>query len=199
MYGIVLMAAMTGGVESPMFFRRGCNCACTASCAKVACGGCYSDCGSCKRVRARRVKCSGCYTSCHSCHHYSSCHCVVVHAAPACHGCAVPAPVVHPAPVQGGTIIETKKPEASAAAPARLFVNLPADAKLTIDGEVTTSTSEERIFVSPELAPGKSYSYNLKAEFVRDGKAVVVSKDVKVAAGADIQVSLFETTAVASR
>ena len=49
---------------------------------------------------------------------------------------------------------------ASAAAPARLFVNLPADAKLTIDGEVTTSTSEERIFVSPELAPGKSYSYN---------------------------------------
>jgi uncharacterized protein (TIGR03000 family) len=105
-------------------------------------------------------------------------------------------------PVEGGKSIEKGPdpktlPEASVAAPASLFVSLPAEAKLTIDGEATTSNTAERVFVSPTLEPGKGYTYTLKAEFARDGKNVVVSKDVAVSAGAAVRVSMFE--AVASR
>ena len=46
---------------------------------------------------------------------------------------------------------------------------------------------------------GKSYSYTFKAEFVRDGKNVVVTRNVEVKAGSDITVSLESETAVASR
>lgn len=82
-------------------------------------------------------------------------------------------------------------------ASARINVTLPADAKLTVDGVSTTSTSANRLFESPTLAAGKTYSYTLKAEYTRDGKPVVVAKDVNVFAGANVNVSLFE--AVASR
>ena len=42
-----------------------------------------------------------------------------------------------------------KKTSIDGAAPATLVVNVPADARLTIDGEATTSTSTQRVFVSP--------------------------------------------------
>jgi uncharacterized protein (TIGR03000 family) len=83
---------------------------------------------------------------------------------------------------------------------ARLIVNLPADATLTVDGVATRSTSDRREFVSPALEAGKVYSYTLRAEFVREGKPVVITRAVSVEAGAEINVSLnAETAAVAAR
>ena len=41
---------------------------------------------------------------------------------------------------------------------ATLVVNLPEDATLTIDGEETTSTSANRVFVSPPLRKAKNTS-----------------------------------------
>jgi uncharacterized protein (TIGR03000 family) len=76
------------------------------------------------------------------------------------------------------------------AAPATIFVNVPADARLTIDGEATTSTSAQRVFVSPTLNPGREYHYTLKAEFQKDGKMVSVSKDITVKAGNETRVNL---------
>jgi uncharacterized protein (TIGR03000 family) len=84
-------------------------------------------------------------------------------------------------------------------APATIVVNLPADASLTVDGVATTSTSERRVFVSPELNAGQEYHYTLKAEWVRDGKTVEVAKQVTVIAGQETKVSLESATDVASR
>jgi uncharacterized protein (TIGR03000 family) len=85
-------------------------------------------------------------------------------------------------------------------APAMLVVNLPADARLTVDGESTRSTSTRRTFTSPPLVPGKSYSYTLRAEFTKNGETLTVTKRVPVRTGAVIPVDLNSTTeAVASK
>jgi uncharacterized protein (TIGR03000 family) len=83
-----------------------------------------------------------------------------------------------------------KKTSIDNAAPATIVVNVPADARLTVDGEATTSTSTPRVFVSPTLQAGREYNYTLKAEFVKNGKPVTVSKEVAVRAGQETRVTL---------
>jgi uncharacterized protein (TIGR03000 family) len=73
---------------------------------------------------------------------------------------------------------------------AKLYVTLPADAKLTIDGSPTVSTSESRVFESPSLTPGTTFFYELKATVVRDGKTETVTKKVGVRAGEDTRVKI---------
>lgn len=73
---------------------------------------------------------------------------------------------------------------------AKLYVTLPADAKLTIDGMPTVSSSETRVFESPSLTPGKTFYYVLKASVVRDGKTETVTKKVNVRAGEDTRVEI---------
>ena len=74
--------------------------------------------------------------------------------------------------------------------PATIVVTLPAAAKLTFDDRPTTSTGNRRAFVSPALGVGRIYYYTLKAEVMRDGKAVTVQKQVEVRAGERIEVTL---------
>jgi uncharacterized protein (TIGR03000 family) len=69
-------------------------------------------------------------------------------------------------------------------------VSLPADAKLTIDGRPTVSTSASRVFESPSLTPGKTFYYVLKATVVRDGTTETVTKEVAVRAGEDSRVKI---------
>jgi uncharacterized protein (TIGR03000 family) len=73
--------------------------------------------------------------------------------------------------------------------PATILVTLPADAKLTIDGAPTQSTTAKRWFVTPPLGEG-NYVYVLKASFVRDGKSINVERKVNVQAGKETVVSL---------
>ncbi len=73
---------------------------------------------------------------------------------------------------------------------AKLYVTLPADAKLTVDGEQTVSTSASRVFESPTLTPGETYYYVLKATVVRDGKTETVTKEVTVRAGEDTRINI---------
>lgn len=98
---------------------------------------------------------------------------------------------------------EGKKPdkEEQIAAPAYMVVTLPTDATLKIDDYQTVSKSATRVFTTPELKPGKEYSYTLTAEVVRDGKPVKVEQVVKVRAGATTPVTLTLDAAagVASR
>jgi uncharacterized protein (TIGR03000 family) len=75
-------------------------------------------------------------------------------------------------------------------APANINVSLPADATLTIDGSPTKSTSANRWFVTPPLPEGKSFTYTLKADFVREGKTITVQQKVSVRAGGVSVVSL---------
>jgi uncharacterized protein (TIGR03000 family) len=92
------------------------------------------------------------------------------------------------------------KVDVSAQAPAQLVVSLPAEARLTIDGEATTSTSGERTFVTPALPTGKTFRYTLEAQVKgKEGKAVTWSQKVSVRAGETTRVTLTPPTGVASR
>jgi uncharacterized protein (TIGR03000 family) len=83
--------------------------------------------------------------------------------------------------------------------PAKIYVTLPADAKLTIDDTPTVSTSELRIFESPSLTPGKTFCYVLKATVVRGGKTGTVTKKVTVRAGEITRVRMEIPKAVAAK
>jgi len=92
---------------------------------------------------------------------------------------------------------EKKEPTA---APATIQVNLPADAKLTIDGAATTSTSASRSFATPTLELGQEYYYTLTAEIVRDGKTLSATKRVAVRAGEEARVVIdVPVTSVAAK
>jgi uncharacterized protein (TIGR03000 family) len=77
-------------------------------------------------------------------------------------------------------------------------VSLPAEAKLTIDDVATQATSARRVFVSPELNPGKEYSYTFKAEWTVEGKPFTATKKVAVTAGNETNVN-FEDASVVAR
>jgi uncharacterized protein (TIGR03000 family) len=83
---------------------------------------------------------------------------------------------------------EQKKTEVNA--PARIIVELPADATLKVDGSATSSTSGVRVLVSPELPAGQEFHYTLSAQVVREGKPVQVEQVVAVRAGEDSRVTL---------
>jgi uncharacterized protein (TIGR03000 family) len=72
---------------------------------------------------------------------------------------------------------------------ARIVVTLPADARLTVDDQATTSVGTRRVFYSTPLPADGSYSYTFKAEFVQDGKRVSVTKKVPLSPGKEIPVS----------
>jgi uncharacterized protein (TIGR03000 family) len=96
-------------------------------------------------------------------------------------------------PLDGNPATERLGPpeeEAPAPAPATVVIRLPAEARLTINNAATHQTSSTRTFVSPPLQPGKEVHYTLKAELVRDGKAITATKRVALRAGEERQVSL---------
>jgi uncharacterized protein (TIGR03000 family) len=64
-----------------------------------------------------------------------------------------------------------------------LAVNVPDDAKVFVNGLATSSTGGERQFVSRDLASGMNYTYEVRAEVVRDGKTVEQVKQVNLRAG----------------
>jgi uncharacterized protein (TIGR03000 family) len=80
-----------------------------------------------------------------------------------------------PPPMKDGTGVAPTR--------ARLIVELPADAKLYIDGQAMKTTSALRSFNTPELEPGQLYYYEVKAEVLRDGKPVSQTKRVILKAG----------------
>jgi uncharacterized protein (TIGR03000 family) len=216
MYSIVLAMALTGGGDVPAgLLNHGCcgggghHSSCYGGCygsSYGCCGGghkhhghgcsgsCYGGCygssyGCCggghKHHHRSHGCCGGCYGGCYgSSYGYGGCY----------GGSTIGAPIV-PAPVAPATP-PVKKTSIDNAAPATLFVSVPADARLTIDGEATTSTTTQRVFVSPALNFGREYHYTLQAEFTKDGKVVKVSKEVAVKAGDETRVN-FDAESVA--
>jgi uncharacterized protein (TIGR03000 family) len=75
---------------------------------------------------------------------------------------------------------------------ATLRVLIPADTRLTIDGEPTRQTGPARLFWSPPLPPGKTYHYTLEWTVLRDGRAVPQKKIANVRAGEETVVDLRE-------
>ena len=71
-----------------------------------------------------------------------------------------------------------------------IVVTLPADAQLTFDGNLTTSTGARRLFLSPALNLGRPYYYTLRAEVRREGQVIAMEKQIEIRAGEQIEVSL---------
>ena len=182
MYSVVLMAALTTGVDLPDF---GCR------------GGCYGG---------RRHGCCGCYGGGWG---YGCCGCYGGGWGYGCMGCYGGygyggGVIIQGAPQQPrgekAPKPQEKREEGMAPAPATIVVELPADAKLLIDNEATTSTGASRVFQSPILEPGKEYQYTLRAEVVRAGKPIKAEKVVTVKAGQTTPVTLtLPTLGVAQR
>lgn len=221
MYSVVLLAAMTAGGESADFGRRGCGCSGCGCGGVIVCSGCRGchGCSGC-HGRVRKVRCHGC----HGCHCSGvvvvGCSCSgVVCSGVACGGVVVctgctaaveskpqakpqqPQPGTGTKKIEGGKKGKQQEEESevsAVASPATLVVNLPASARLTVDGVQTRSTSSVRTFVSPALEPGKSFSYTLTAEYSRDGQPLTVTRRVRVTAGETVRVDL-NSVAVASR
>jgi uncharacterized protein (TIGR03000 family) len=183
MYSVVLLAALTSGGEVPDSHRGSCGChggghARQAHHGRHGCHGCAGGCyGGCTGVVA------GCYGGCTG---------VVV----GCYGGGYGmAPAMAPAPAakpEKKTTSPDKDDEVSGPKSATVVVTLPADARLSVDGAPTTSTSSTRVFVSPALTLGQDFHYNLKAEVVRDGKPVVMEQRITVRAGQETRVTLAE-------
>jgi uncharacterized protein (TIGR03000 family) len=170
MYSIALLMALSSGNQAVDCHRHGGCCGQAASCC-----GCYGG-GHHHGHRHHGCCCAPvCYNSCSTCN---------VCPTPDC-GCGAPAAPHHEpikaAPTPKATWIE---------APATIVVELPADATLAVDGVATSSTSNVRVLVSPELTVGKEYQYTLTAQVVRDGKSVQVERNVAVRAGEESHVSL---------
>ena len=64
-----------------------------------------------------------------------------------------------------------------------LSVNVPEDAKIYVNGQATSSTGDLRQYVSRDLAAGYNYSYEVRAEVVRDGRTVEQVKKIDLRAG----------------
>ena len=79
--------------------------------------------------------------------------------------------------------VKDKDKAADKVAPANLIIQVPADARLEVDGESTRQSGATRRFVSPPLKPGARYSYHLQVWFWEGGKMIVRKRTVHVRAG----------------
>ncbi len=87
-------------------------------------------------------------------------------------------------------------PKAQVETPAQILVSVPAEARLTIDGVLTTSTSDRRLFVTPALETGADYVYTISVTFGSE----VQTREVTVRGGQTTNVPFnFAPVSVASR
>jgi len=80
-----------------------------------------------------------------------------------------------------------------------LTLHVPADAKVWLAGNVTTSAGATRQFQTTTLATGQAWkNYEIRVVTVVDGREQVVSKVIDLAAGQEIELSLDPTQRTAS-
>jgi uncharacterized protein (TIGR03000 family) len=106
-------------------------------------------------------------------------------AAPAAPVYVAAAPTVVPAVAQ------------SAGDQATVVVQLPADARMWVDGQAADLTSATRSFQTPALDKGRDYYYTVRAEATRDGKVLSQSQRITVRAGQVSRVDFGDLTAAA--
>lgn len=75
---------------------------------------------------------------------------------------------------------------------ARIEVRVPADARIWFDGTQTSQTGAVRNFVSPPLNAGENYAYEIRAQWMENGREVNQSRRVSVRTGANEVVDFTE-------
>lgn len=200
MYSVILMATMTTAApETPQFgFRRGCNgCGGYVSSCYGYGGGCYGR-GYDGYARGYSAYPAGGW-GCNSYSGYS-------YAYPR----AYSQPMVIVGDVWGAHYhysattpflpgwrdyrvnpedARTAEVDESLGGTARLILDVPADAKIYVDGQLTKSTSANRQFSTPKLAPVATYFYDVRVESTKDNKPVVVEKRVFIRANEIVRTS----------
>jgi len=84
--------------------------------------------------------------------------------------------------------LESRSPDS-----VQLVVDLPADALLFVNDKATKTTAGHRVFNSPPLEPGSTYSYLLRAELQREGGTYQQTKKVFVRAGQETTATFTES------
>jgi uncharacterized protein (TIGR03000 family) len=82
----------------------------------------------------------------------------------------------------GGTVSNASYGERTNDRRAHLRVEVPADAKVWLDGVAMKSRGKVRDFYSPVLKNGKKYKYEVRARWKENGKTVDETKTVHVRA-----------------
>jgi len=77
---------------------------------------------------------------------------------------------------------------------ATLSVSVPAEAKVFVNDAATRSLGEQRRYVSRGLLPGRTYTYNVRVEFEKDGQVVSETKSVRLTAGGEANLSFEGST-----
>lgn len=216
MYSLILMTAMATSGDTASFGWR-----------QAGCHGCYGSCyggwggccgGSCHGAGWYGSACWGsCYGSSYqlSCHGYGMGHGAGFYGVPytghSCHGSACYGgchgsclgSACYGWSMGGGAIAPPAGPYFGAApAPAvptyaNVIVELPAGAKLYVDGQLVNGAAATRRFHTPDLPAGQAFYYEMKAETEVDGKPVSQTTKVVVHAGETVTARFDKLTAAA--
>lgn len=95
------------------------------------------------------------------------------------------------------TIVIASLLRAQDASPVLIYVKVPADATLAVDGVPVKQTGPERRLITPPFRLGEKGTYTLTATFTKDGKAVSVEEKITVEGGKVTRVDLTQQTAKA--
>ncbi len=76
-----------------------------------------------------------------------------------------------------------KPPSDGPAKPAHVVIKAPANMSVSVDGQPLFRENTTETFETPDLTPGKTYSYVFTAQVIRDGQRIVLTKKVIVRAG----------------
>jgi uncharacterized protein (TIGR03000 family) len=78
---------------------------------------------------------------------------------------------------------------------AHFTVEVPTAAEVYLEGVKTRQTGPNRVFVSPRLAPGKQYVYEVRARWIENGHPVEQTRSLVVTAGERMTVHFPEASA----
>jgi uncharacterized protein (TIGR03000 family) len=75
---------------------------------------------------------------------------------------------------------------------ALLIVRVPPQAEIWFGNSSTQKKGLIRDFLSPELTPGREYTYSIKAKWMQNGQEMTRTQEVAVHAGADVHVDFLD-------
>jgi uncharacterized protein (TIGR03000 family) len=74
-------------------------------------------------------------------------------------------------------------PQGSGPAPCQVEIRVPPTAKVWFDGDATTQTGNMRLYSSPPIQTGKTFTYQVTAKWMDGDKEVAQTRTVEVRAG----------------
>lgn len=82
-------------------------------------------------------------------------------------------------------LVPPPAPPKEKGASIRFRLNVPADALVFVNDELTTTTGEQRQYVSRHMNPATNYSYTIRAEVMRDGQLLSQVKTLNLTASGE--------------